>query len=178
MPRLILLNGPPGVGKSTLARRYVVDHPLALVVEIDELRMAVGGWADHEESKLQARVLALALARAHLAAGHDVVIPQYLGRPGFVDQLQLVAEEVAAIFDHVVLRDSVGAVVKRFRARRALLDAEGFVHPQADVGNDEIDAAVADAHRRLHDMTSSRPDVHVVDVATGDSYDQLITALG
>jgi hypothetical protein len=30
MTRLILFNGPPAAGKSTLARRYVDEHPLAL----------------------------------------------------------------------------------------------------------------------------------------------------
>jgi adenylate kinase family enzyme len=29
MARLILLNGPPGCGKSTLAEFYVTHHPLA-----------------------------------------------------------------------------------------------------------------------------------------------------
>lgn len=177
MPRLILLNGPPGVGKSTLARRYLGDHPLALLVEIDELRMAMGGWAEHEESKLQARVLALALVRAHLAAGHDVIVPQYLGRPDFVDELQSMAREVAAIFDHVVLRDGDETVAERFRSRRELLNTEGSEHPQAAVRNEEIDAAIADARRRLDDMTTSRSEVRVVDVAAGDSYDRLMAAL-
>lgn len=35
--RLIQLDGPPGAGKTTLARRYLADHPLALVVDIDDL---------------------------------------------------------------------------------------------------------------------------------------------
>lgn len=35
MPRLIHLNGPSRVGKTTLARRYVDEHPGALVLDLD-----------------------------------------------------------------------------------------------------------------------------------------------
>ena len=46
MTRLILLNGPPGVGKSTLASRYAAQHPGALRCDIDVLRTMIGGWED------------------------------------------------------------------------------------------------------------------------------------
>ena len=177
MVRLVLLNGPPGVGKSTLAGRYLDEHPMTLTIEIDTLRMAMGGWAEHDESKLQARVSALALARTHLGAGHDVIIPQYVGRPEFIDQLQAVAAEIGATFLHVLLKDGHDAVVQRFRSRRAQLDADGLAHPQADVVAAEIDIAVTDAQRRLAEMASSRPEIRVVDVTAGDPYEQLINAL-
>lgn len=41
--RLIHLNGPPGVGKTTLAARYATDHPGTLDCEVDQLRGLVGG---------------------------------------------------------------------------------------------------------------------------------------
>ena len=45
-PRLVLLNGPPGIGKSTLSRRYVEAHPGTLDLDVDRLRSFVGGWRE------------------------------------------------------------------------------------------------------------------------------------
>lgn len=79
MPRLIHLNGAPGVGKSTLARRYVGEHPGVLNCDIDRLRPMVGGWPeDFDGVGALIRPVALAMIRAHLDGGHDVVLPQML----------------------------------------------------------------------------------------------------
>ncbi|MEJ7706101.1 MAG: hypothetical protein WKF82_13395 [Nocardioidaceae bacterium] len=45
MPRLIHLNGPPGIGKSTLAQWYVDNHPGVLNLDIDQVRCLIGGGA-------------------------------------------------------------------------------------------------------------------------------------
>ena len=84
MPRLIVLNGPPAAGKSTLARRWADEHPLALALNVDVLREMLGGWrADPHAAGLFARDMAVAAAGVHLAAGYDVLVPQLLARQEF-----------------------------------------------------------------------------------------------
>ncbi|MFC9254152.1 hypothetical protein [Amycolatopsis thailandensis] len=63
MPRLIVLNGPPACGKSTLARLYAEDHPLTLNLDIDRIRGLLGAWRD---DAAKAGVLALSAARTHV----------------------------------------------------------------------------------------------------------------
>ena len=46
MPTLLHLNGPSGVGKSTLARAHADTHLGTLLCDIDELRSWVSGWED------------------------------------------------------------------------------------------------------------------------------------
>ena len=43
-PKLILLNGTPGLGKTTLAQRYIAEHPLAMCLDIDFVWFMLGQW--------------------------------------------------------------------------------------------------------------------------------------
>lgn len=105
----------------------------------------MGGWSQYEESKLHARALALALARAHLGASNDVVVAQYLGRTDFIETLQVAASEVGAEFKHGILMDDQRSIIERFHRRRRKLGAGGVVHPQADFRDDEVNPRIADA---------------------------------
>jgi predicted kinase len=118
VPRLIVLNGPPGIGKSTLARRYVEEHPLTLALEQDVVRGLIGGWRTREiDSGMLARELCLAMARAHLLGGHDVIVPQFVALPSYLDQLRSVATETGVHHVEILLLDDVVAAERRFHAR-------------------------------------------------------------
>lgn len=175
MARLILLNGAPGLGKSTLARRYVAEHPLAFCLDIDEIRRLIGGWQDRPaESGRLARAMALAMLREHLRAGHDVIVPQYLGRPEFIDELEQAAAEVGARFHEIVLADTRDNALRRF-AGRASDPALATHHAEAAamVGGD---AGLAELYDRLAALLSKRPHARVIETTAGaveSDYEQL-----
>lgn len=135
--KLILLNGPPGSGKSTLARRYADDHPPALALDVDHIRSMIGGRrASPGEAGLLARDIAVAAARTHLGAGHDVVVPQLVARPGFPERLAALANECGARFHEVVLLPGREVARRRFAAR-----GSSEVEAAAPLTDPELDRA-------------------------------------
>lgn len=162
----MIVNGPPGCGKSTLARMYADEHPLALNLDIDRVRSLIGGWRDDPHAAgLLARAIALAAARAHLAAGHDVVIPQFLGRLAFLEQAEQVAEQAGASFHEIVLLDTKENAVRRYTERtgaEADPDQE-MIHQR--VGPAELSAM----YDRLMAVITARPAAKVVPTSSGQA---------
>ena len=169
---LLLINGAPGVGKSTLARRYADDHALALIIDIDDIRSHLGRWAVTDESKLVARDLTIALARDHLLRGHDVVVPQYLGRPEFRERLRELADEVGVPFVEALLTDDAGPVIERFTARRREFRRAGAAHPQAEITDDAVATEIPQAIEHL------LADARARGVPVITAYDALLRTLG
>jgi predicted kinase len=115
---LIHLNGAPGVGKSTIAERYVAEHHGVLNCDIDRLRCLVGGWADDfGGSGAIIRPVALAMIRAHLDGGRDVVLPQMLASESERDRFRRVAEEAGHAYLHLLLQTPPGVAAERFSDR-------------------------------------------------------------
>ncbi|WP_086848158.1 AAA family ATPase [Amycolatopsis kentuckyensis] len=164
--KLILLNGPPAGGKSTLARRYADNHPPALALDVDRIRAMLGGWrSSPAEAGVLAREIALAAARTHLAAGHDVVVPQLVARPGFPERLEAVASECGASFHEVVLLPGREVVRRRFAARGSS-EIEAVV-PLTELELDQAYEAVAAfaASRQVPVLTAA------------DAYPELLASL-
>ncbi len=119
MTSLIHLNGPPGIGKSTLSALYADRHPGTLNLDIDRLHGLVGGWQDDDGRTHDVlRPLALAMASTHLRDGRDVVLPQYLARLEEIEAFEQVARDEGADFHEVVLLDEKAESVARFDRRR------------------------------------------------------------
>ena len=182
MPRLLLLNGFPGAGKSTLSRRYVADHPLALDLDVDRLRGQLGAWhEDPQAAGLAARDLAVAMARVHLLAGHDVVVPQFLGRRRFVDQLAEVATEAGAAFHHVVLLADREEAVRRFRERTERAEEPGHVDAARRVAAAGGEAVLHRMYDLLLEVVAACPGVvltPILDEDVEDSYRAVLAAIG
>lgn len=127
MLRLILLNGPPAVGKSTLATRYVAEHPGTLNLDIDTISRLIGPQPGSVVSTFAAaRRLGLAMAATHLDSGADVVVPQYIGKVSELERFELVAAEHGATLTHVVLMADRQEALDRF-ARRGAATADPWL---------------------------------------------------
>ncbi len=116
MPHLIHLNGPPGVGKSTLARVYASRHPGTLVCEIDALRTLISGWQTNRVFAGYVHNVATSMVTSYLKTGHDVILPHLAD----LDRIALyaaAAEEGGGRHIHVMLHADMDAVVRQFRER-------------------------------------------------------------
>lgn len=163
MPRLIHLNGPPGIGKSTLARRYVDERFGVLDLDVDRVRDLIGGSRERfAEAGELARVLALGMAATHLTAGRDVVLPQYVGRLSEVGRFERVARESGAEFREVFVMDGRQRSVERF-FRRGAGDRDSW-HEQVRQVVEQQDgaAALAAMHDQLGEVLAAMPGAEVL----------------
>jgi predicted kinase len=182
MARLLHLNGVPGIGKSTLARRYVADHPTTLNCDIDVLRTLIGGWEqDFAGAGALIRPAALAMIEAYLRAGGDVVLPQMLLDPGELSRFEACATNAGAEFVERVLLDSPDAAIARFHRRGATGPADPWhERVRAIVAANGGDEALVRCHAELEQLLEHRPAAVVVssvEGATDETYRALLDSL-
>lgn len=181
MARLIHLNGAPGVGKSTLARRYAAEHPGVLACDIDRLRCLVGGWEDDfAGTGAVIRPVAQAMIAAHLAGGRDVVLPQMLADEDERARFRDVALDAGHAYVHVLLHAPDGVAAGRLHARPD--DDPLHVVVRAEIERAGGAAAVDELAGRLARGAAADADPGAVRIdASGGpaaTYDALVAALG
>lgn len=176
---LIHLNGPSGVGKSTLAQRYVDDHPGVLNLDVDTVVSLIGGWRENFFGVLSpARHIAIAMADAHLRTGCDVVMPQLVTSLDEADRFESAAERAGAEYVEVALTVEPAEQIRRFRLKATGSDVNAHIKRAVTAqGGDDMLQRV---HRHFDTYLAQRPaalrlSTSGIDVA--GSYAQMLAVL-
>ncbi|MFC0434276.1 AAA family ATPase [Kutzneria buriramensis] len=179
MAQLIHLNGPSGVGKSTVARMYADRHPGVLNLDTDVVVGLIGGWRDNFWEALKAgRLLAIGMAETHLSAGHDVVMPQLATKWEEVEGFQAAAERAGAEYREIVLMADKQQAIDRFAGRST--DGEAAQHIAEIVARGGGPVLLERIHDHLTAYLIGRPDCVVVPTGGRDpvqTHDAVLAAL-
>ena len=136
MARLIHLNGPSRVGKSTLAHRYSDNHPGTLCLDVDVLVGQVDGWReDFSAAFLVATAHGLALAKSHLQDGQDVVVPQLVTIFDQGNPFEAAAAEVGARFVEVALLVDIEEHTRRLAGKKPSFEVEARIQSRLETGD-------------------------------------------
>lgn len=105
--KLIILNGSPGVGKSTLAARLQEEIPASVLIDIDELRRGIPGYHEkREESLRRAHELAEKAIEENFTAGYDVIIDKAISYSETIDSFIGVAKKHDAdVYEFLLFAD-------------------------------------------------------------------------
>jgi hypothetical protein len=164
-----------------LARRFGEEHPLALVLDVDQVREMLGGWLEQPtQAGALARRLAVVMARVHLEAGLDVIVPQYLGRLEFVLVLEQLCRDVDADFVEVTLVSNSVDAVRRFERRSATSASPAHQAAAALQCRTGGSAELRAMYDRLLEVVAARPATYQVEVVDGEieqAYADLLAVL-
>ena len=113
--KLIILNGPCGVGKSTVALEIQKDMPLSLLLDVDALRRSIEGYREHRKESLRLSYLhAIALTESHLNAGQSVIVEKTVFHDDwFLENLKKAADDHQAAYFEFLLTAEKETVIAR-----------------------------------------------------------------
>lgn len=116
--KLIVLNGFAAAGKTTIAKKYIAEHSMAMSLEADTIVDNIGDWINHrEEVRSLTFELTKAMLRAYLPSGHDAVLPYLITNTEEVQEFESIAADCSADYHEFVLyserEDAIARLLKR-----------------------------------------------------------------
>lgn len=157
MAKLIILNGPCGIGKNTIAKKYVDSKELTLLLDIDEVRRFLGKHRQERAASAKlARDLACVMTKQHLGSGYDVIIPNTLRQHDHIDVFKSIAEDTGSKYLEVMLWADKQSAIGRAVNRGFI---EGNLLQKDDLGPMYDELAQIKAERDLITIDTTQDDI-------------------
>jgi predicted kinase len=172
-PKCILLGGFAGCGKTTIARKYAAEHPLALSIEGDDIIVSLGQWRENIEEAVECKLaLTTALAETHLQRGHDVIIPFLLTDEHSANYFEALAQKCRADFYEVTLNVEKDEALRRL-FKRGTWGEEGL--PPLTAADKP---KAGHLYAKMQAVTMLRPQMQYISAKEGDiegTYKELLS---
>jgi predicted kinase len=162
-PKIILLNGNPGLGKSTLAQRYIDDHPMALNLDIDIIWRMMGGWRTEPRADIQKLKYAYYMAEMHLSGGDDVIVPQAIQDNEQYCRYEEIAAKSGAILKEVVLIAPLDEAIERFKVRGRADGHPDGIRPGGIIDTGGREAKLAEMYNNVLTTIAQRPNTVLIE---------------
>ena len=168
-PKLIIINGALGVGKTTLAERYASKHPLTLQIDIDEVRRKMSFWREEKEmSGMLSKQIACEMARTHLLYLHDVVVSQIFIQSEHLEKLEAIAQACGADFHEFLLFIPREEAITRFVKRGQTAGYPDGFRPGGLVDLGGREKKVLQMYDDMMTMIARRPGTRVIAAQEGE----------
>jgi predicted kinase len=112
--KLIILNGPSGVGKSTIALRLQQELPSSALIDVDELRRAIPDYRERRKESLMLAYEKTAEAiEDHLRNGQNVIIDKAISGADILDSFIEIGKRYDAEIYEILLFADKETIQKR-----------------------------------------------------------------
>lgn len=116
--KLIIINGPCGIGKSITAKNLHESMPLSYLVDVDAISRNISHYRDYREERWEIReTVAFAIVGSVLSLGRDVIVEKMMFREDVLDLYHKICDRHDAEIHEVILWASKEFVMKRAKKR-------------------------------------------------------------
>lgn len=173
--KLILLNGFAGVGKSTLAHKYISENPLTLCLEGDVVMGMIGEWRKNETHARDLKLsLILAMLETHLKNGQSVILPYLVTNAEHVKLFEDIARKYDAEFKETYL------FAERQDATKYLLERGRWGEEGSKLLTEEDVPHIQNLYDLMATKSAKRSNMKKVEVVRGDierTYQNFLTSI-